>query len=166
MIERIVASIQHLPNDLITIIVAALPVVELRGAIPLALLTFKEPLLKTFLLAVLGNLLPVAPFLLLLKPFSEGARHFKLWRGFFDYIFAQTKKKAALIERYEALGLALFVAVPLPGTGVWSGCIAASLFKIRFRYALGAISLGVVIAAVIVSILTVGGKHLFILFTD
>ncbi|MFH1245775.1 MAG: small multi-drug export protein, partial [Candidatus Omnitrophota bacterium] len=161
MIEKLVSSIQHLPNSLVTIIVAALPVLELRGAIPLALCTLKEPFLKTFLLSILGNLLPVVPFLFLLKPFSERARHFKLWSRFFDYIFAQAKKKAALIERYEALGLMLFVAVPLPGTGAWTGCIAASLFKIRFRYAVGAISLGVFIAAIIVSILTVGGKYLF-----
>ena len=68
-----------------------------------------------------------------------------------------TKKKADLIQKYETLGLMLFVAVPLPGTGAWTGCIAASLFKIRFRYALPAIVGGVIIAGIVVMLLTYMG---------
>ena len=66
-----------------------------------------------------------------------------------------------LVEKYEALGLALFVAIPLPVTGAWTGCIAASLFKIRFRYAFPAICVGVFIAAIIVTLLTLVGKGVF-----
>jgi len=145
-------------NELITVIVAALPVSELRGAIPLAVLSFKIPLAKAFLLSVLGNLIPVIPLLLFLQPVSEKLRHFRLWSKFFDYLFERTRRKASLIEKYEALGLILFVAVPLPITGAWTGCIAASLFKIRFRYAFLAISIGVLIAAIIVSTITVAGS--------
>ena len=152
-------------NELITVIVAALPVSELRGAIPLAVLGFKIPLAKAFLLSVLGNLIPVIPLLLFLQPVSEKLRHFRLWSKFFDYLFERTRRKASLVEKYEALGLALFVAVPLPITGAWTGCIAASLFKIRFRYAFLAISIGVLIAAIIVSTITVAGNGvLFRLF--
>jgi len=145
-------------NELITVIVAALPISELRGAIPLAVLSFKIPLAKAFLLSVLGNLIPVIPLLLFLQPVSEKLRHFRLWSKFFDYLFERTRRKASLIEKYEALGLILFVAVPLPITGAWTGCIAASLFKIRFRYAFLAISIGVLIAAIIVSTITVAGS--------
>lgn len=155
----------QMTNELITVIVAALPVSELRGAIPLALLTFKIPLAKAFLLSVLGNLIPVIPLLLFLQPVSEKLRRLRLWSKFFDYLFERTRRKASLVEKYETLGLALFVAVPLPITGAWTGCIAASLFKIRFRYAFLAISIGVLIAAIIVSALTVASNGmLFRLF--
>lgn len=149
-----------MPEELATIIVAALPVSELRGAIPLAILSFKMPLLKAFLLSILGNLLPVFPLLLFLEPVSARLRRFKIWRRFFERLFERTRRKAAVVERYEALGLILFVAIPLPVTGAWTGCIAASLFKIRLRYAFWAICLGVIIAAIIVSSLTLAGKHL------
>ncbi|MFH1045956.1 MAG: small multi-drug export protein [Candidatus Omnitrophota bacterium] len=162
MLSKLLLLIKDLPHEAITLIIAALPLAELRGSIPVALLTLKEPIAKTFILSVIGNLLPIIPFLLLLEPLSEKLRHFRLWRNFFDYLFEQTKKKAALIEKYEAVGLMLFVAVPLPMTGAWSGCIAASLFKIRFRYALLAITLGVIIAGVIVTAVTLIGKGIFI----
>lgn len=79
-----------------------------------------------------------------------------MWRRFFDWFFERTKKKAAIIEKYEALGLAIFVAVPLPGTGVWAGAVAAMLFKIRFRYAALAITAGMIIAGIIVSMVCFG----------
>ncbi len=161
MLEELFLVLRSLPNELITVIIAALPVSELRGAIPLALLTLKEPFLKVFFLSILGNLLPVIPLLLFLEPVSEKLRHFRLWQSFFDRLFERTKRKASLVEKYEALGLALFVAIPLPVTGAWTGCIAASLFKIKFRYAFLAICVGVVCAAVIVSVITLVGKGIF-----
>ena len=146
-----------LRNELLIIFTAALPVSELRGAIPLGLLHFKEPILKVVFLSLLGNILPVAPILLLLQPVSEKLRKFRLWDKFFNWLFERTKKKADLVEKYEAIGLALFVAIPLPVTGAWTGCIAASLFKIRFRYAFISIILGVSIAAIIVTALCLSG---------
>lgn len=161
MLENLSLTLGSLPKELITVIVAALPVSELRGAIPLAILYLKEPLLKVLFLSILGNLLPVIPLLLFLKPVSEKLRHFKLWENFFEHLFARTRKKAVLVQKYEALGLALFVAVPLPITGAWTGCIAASLFKIRFRYAFLAICAGVTLAAIIVSSVTLIGEGIF-----
>ena len=143
-------------NELLIILTAALPISELRGAIPLGLY-LKEPLLKIFFLSILGNIIPVIPILYLLQPVSEKLRRFKLWNRFFDWLFERTKKKSSLIEKYEVIGLALFVAIPLPITGAWTGCVAASLFKIRFRYALISILLGIFIAAIIVTTLSVSG---------
>ena len=161
MLENLFLMLKNLPKELITVIVAALPVSELRGAIPLAFLSLKIPLLQVVFLSILGNLIPVIPLLLFLEPVTERLRHFRLWRRFFDYIFERTRRKAALVEKYEALGLALFVAIPLPVTGAWTGCIAASLFKIRFRYAFLAICAGVCIAAIIVTLVTLVGKGVF-----
>ena len=160
MLNYIVSNLQTLPKSLITVIVAALPVSELRGAIPLALLTLKQPVLRTFCLAILGNLLPVVPLLFGLEPVSRYLRRFRLWHRFFEWLFARTERKAKIVARFEVIGLALFVAIPLPVTGAWTGCVAATLFKIKFRYAFAAIILGVIIAAVIVTILTLVGKEI------
>ncbi len=116
-------------------------------------LSFGMPMTKAFWLSVIGNSIPVAPALFLLEPVSNRLRRFKIWSRFFDWLFERTKKKADTVQKYEALGLAIFVAIPLPMTGAWSGVVAASLFKIRFRYAFIAIITGVIGAGLIVSAL-------------
>jgi uncharacterized membrane protein len=164
MVDKLLLALKDLPEELKIVIVAASPLIELRGSIPLAVLNFKVPFLKSFFLSIVGNLLPVVPLLLFLNPVSERLRHFRLWRNFFDRLFERTKKKAVIVEKYEALGLAFFVAIPLPITGAWTGAIAASLFKIRFRYAFLAISAGIFVAAIIVSTVTKIGQGIFIYF--
>ncbi|MDP2913450.1 MAG: small multi-drug export protein [Candidatus Omnitrophota bacterium] len=149
MISAITNALQGISKEWVTIIIAALPVAELRGAIPVGLMMGLSPA-KSFFLSVLGNSIPIIPVLFLLEPVSNRLRRFKLWRAFFDWLFKMTMKKGDIIQKYEALGLMIFVAVPLPMTGAWSGCIAASLFKIKFRYAFPAILLGVAIAGLIV----------------
>jgi uncharacterized membrane protein len=144
-------------NEAYVILVAAAPITELRGSMPLGLYLFgSENFWKVFLLSIWGNFLPIIPVLLLLKPVSDRLRKFFLWKKFFDWFFERTRQHAAIVEKYEALGLMLFVAVPLPGTGIWAGAVAASLFKIRFRYAFLAITAGMLIAAVIVSLVCLG----------
>lgn len=134
------------------VIMGALPISELRGAIPLGL-SFGMTMTKAFWLSILGNVIFIAPALFLFEPVSRRLRKFKIWARFFDWVFERTKKNADTIQKYEALGLAIFVAIPLPMTGAWSGVIAASLFKIRFRYAFIAIVAGVFTAGLIVSAL-------------
>jgi uncharacterized membrane protein len=114
--------------------------------------------MKAFFISILGNSAIIIPVLFLLEPVSTRLRRFKIWRAFFDWLFERTKAKGDIIQRYEAIGLMLFVAVPLPMTGAWSGCIAASLFKIKFRYAFPAIFLGVLEAGVIVLLICLFGK--------
>ncbi len=152
MLNAVLQFLNRLPQDYMVIIVGALPVSELRGAIPLAL-SLGMPLAKAYWLAVLGNCLFVAPALFLFEPVTASLRKFKIWSRFFDWVFERTKKNSGAIQKYEALGLALFVAIPLPITGAWSGVIAASLFKIRFRYAFISIVAGVICAGLIVSAL-------------
>jgi uncharacterized membrane protein len=149
--------ILSLPRAISIVVVAALPVFELRGAIPLGYY-FTMPPLKIFLLAVLGNLIPVIPLYFLLQPISMKLSRFPLFRAFFNWLFNHTKKRAEIIQRYEALGLILFVAIPLPVTGAWTGTIAASLFRIKFKYTFLAVLFGVIIAGIIVTILCQLGK--------
>jgi len=150
MIDIIINWLKDVPKEYIVMLVGALPISELRGAIPLAL-SFGMPSGKAFWLSVIGNSIPVMPALFLLEPVSNRLRKFKIWSRFFDWLFERTKKKADTVQKYEALGLAIFVAIPLPITGAWSGVVAASLFKIKFRYAFIAILAGVLSAGLIVS---------------
>jgi len=149
MLNVIIHGLKDIPKEYVVMLVGALPIAELRGAIPLALY-YGMSFSKAFWLSVLGNIIFVAPALFLLEPVSNKLRRFRLWSRFFDWVFERTKKNADTIQKYEALGLAIFVAVPLPMTGAWSGVIAASLFKIKFRYAFIAIVAGVIGAGLIV----------------
>lgn len=156
MLNSIINLLSGMPKEALVLIMGALPISELRGAIPLALSLGME-LPKAFWLSVLGNLLPVAPALFLFEPVSMRLRKFKIWSRFFNWLFERTKKRSEKIQKYEALGLIMFVAIPLPITGAWTAVVAASLFKIRFRYAFGAIVSGVLCAGVIVSTLCMLG---------
>ena len=150
--EIILHWLKDVPKDYLVMITAALPISELRGAIPLGL-SFGMPLSKAFWLSIIGNSIFVAPALFLFEPVSRRLRKFKLLSRFFDWVEKRTKNNSDTIQKYEALGLAIFVAIPLPMTGAWSGVIAASLFKIKFRYAFISIIAGVIVAGLIVSAL-------------
>ena len=161
MLEYIAGSLVALNKEIAVVVLAAMPVSELRGAIPLALAMGFSPF-KAYILSFLGNLIPVIPLLFLLQPVVNKLRHIKIFAKFFDWLFERTKRKARLVEKFEALGLILFVAIPLPITGAWTGCVAATLFKVRFRYALLAIVAGVIIAGFIVLGLSLAGRELLI----
>lgn len=145
-----------LKNNLLVLLTAMLPIAELRGAIPLGLY-LNEPLGKVVLLSVIGNLIPVPLLYFFLEPVSKKLRKLPAMDRYFSWLFNHAVKKSDLIQRYEALGLAIFVGIPLPMTGAWTGCIIASLFKMPFRYAFWAIAAGVLLAAVLVSGLCLGG---------
>jgi uncharacterized membrane protein len=139
-------------------LLSALPIAELRGGIPLAIGS-GMPWQQAFAIAVVGNLAPVIPLLFALGPLT---RFFERWapaRRAIEALFARTRRRSGLVEKYEAVGLMLFVAVPLPMTGAWTGILAAHIFGIRPRYAIPAISLGVVIAGVVVTLACQGVLH-------
>lgn len=158
LLKSLINSPGALPKEIIVIILSMLPIGEIRLGLPVGLYVMKFGLLKSFLLSSLGNILFIAPTLFLLEPVSNYLMRFKWGKKFFDWNFSRTKRKAQIIQRYEFWGLMIFVGIPLPMTGAWTGCIAASLFKMKFRYAFLANVLGVVIAGIIVSILCLTGK--------
>ncbi len=157
MSAEVIAQALGLPDRWAVMVVAMLPVLELRGAIPWGAMRGVSGL-ECYLLAVVGNMIPVVPLLLGLDPVARRLKKFRLTARFFDWFFERTKRRAGIVERYEALGLVLFVAIPLPVTGAWTGCAAASLFGIRLRYAVPAIALGVMIAGIVVSLAVEGLK--------
>ncbi len=137
--------------------ISTLPIVELRGSVPVGIVAFKMPWWQVYLIAVAGNMIPIPFILLLLGPLSSFCMRFKTGKKFFDWLFARTRKKSASIEKYEALGLTIFVAIPLPVTGGWTGSMAAFLMGIPFWKAMLYILLGVMIAGVIMTALSLMG---------
>ena len=151
-----------LPAWLVVLLAAALPVSELRGAIPLAIGVYGYDPWQAYLLAVLGNLLPVVPLLLFLGPVSDWLRRFTFWDKFFTWLFSRTRRKYIREhESFSLTALALFVAVPLPVTGAWTGCAIAFLVGFRFWPAFVAISAGVLLAGVIVTATVLGVQWLW-----
>ncbi len=147
---------EHLPPPLAVFLVAMLPVFELRGAIPAGYAMGMTNPYLIYALAVLGNFVPVLPILLLLGPAEKHLRRFRTMDRFFDWLFKRTVSRSNVIKRYESLGLILFVAIPLPMTGAWTGSVAAYLFKLPLRMAIPCIILGILIAGVVVSLVSQG----------
>ena len=145
-----------------TFLIAMLPIAELRAAIPIALGVYKLSVITSYFLAVAGNLLPVIFILWLLEPFSRWlSKHFKIFKKFFDWLFERTRKRFAdKYERWGLFALVIFVAIPLPVTGAWTGSVAAFLFGISFRKAFPLVTLGVLIAGVVVTIISLGAKSI------
>lgn len=143
----------HFNQEMITFCVSMMPIFELRGAIPLAVLHFKIPLTLAYFLAWAGNLVPVLPLIYFLEPIRKFLSRFSVFKKFFDWLYRRTYRKSHRVMKYGAIGLTLFVAIPLPVTGAWTGSVAAIIFDIKPRYAFPAIVAGVTIAGVIVSTL-------------
>ncbi|MDP3142850.1 MAG: small multi-drug export protein [Candidatus Omnitrophota bacterium] len=160
LIKSLLHALNQFPPQWAVAIISASPIGEIRLGLPVALFVYKMPIWKAFLFSVLGNISFIIPTLFLFEPVSKFLRRFGPIKKFFDWFFERTKKKAKLVQGLEFWGLAIFVGIPLPMTGAWSGCIAATLFKIKFRYALLANVLGVIMAGLIVLALCLSGKFI------
>ncbi len=141
-----------IPPALLIFGLSMLPIVELRGAIPLGVL-MKMPIESAFFWAELGNIIIVLLILKLLGPTSEFLiRHSKFFQNFFTKLFAFTRKKHS--RKFEKFGTALIVlltATPLPGTGAWTGALLAFLFDINYFRAVGLIFIGNIVAGMLIS---------------
>jgi uncharacterized membrane protein len=144
-------------RELIVLIISALPIFELRGALPVALNVFHFPWYYALLLAIIGNLLPVPIILLFLDVISRYLSKVGFFERFLRWLFEHTKQRGKIIEKYERIGLALFVAIPLPFTGAWTGSLITVLFGLRFRHAFLSIFIGICIAGIIVTCLSLLG---------
>lgn len=150
-------------NEIITFLVAALPLSELRGAIPLAILKFGFIPAKALLISFLGNILPVLPLLIGLDTVSEYlSRKFYWFNRFFNWLFERTRRKHGDHFHYFGdLALFIFVAIPLPLTGAYSGAVAAFVFGMPKKHAFWSIVSGVLTAGLIVTAATVFGENIF-----
>lgn len=142
---------------LIVFLLSMLPISELRGAIPIGIHACGLVWWKTSLVAMIGNLIPVIPILFLLEVFMRLLGHIGFFRRFFDWLKSRAQRKGGLIERYEYLGVFLFVMIPLPFTGAWTGALIAAVLRLHTWRSFLAIVLGVVTADIIVTSLAVLG---------
>ena len=137
-----------------TFLIAMVPFVELRGAIPIAAL-HGLPFVLAFPVAILGNMVPV-PFIILFirKIFALFRRHLPWLNRLVDRLEQKAKNKQEIVERRSFWGLFVLVAIPLPGTGAWTGALVAAMLDMRLKRAFPAIFLGVVAAGVIMAVLS------------
>jgi uncharacterized membrane protein len=164
MAEHLIAL--GIPPQLVVIVVAMLPIFELRGAIPVAMFSFHYHWYEAFLLAVIGNLLPIPFILLFIKRVMGWLSHVPLFKRFFIWLCERTARRNQAMLRNESIGLALFVGVPLPLTGAWTGALTAVLFDFKFKRALLTITAGVLMAGVVVTVLCQLGLQAYIFISS
>jgi len=155
MIEELVAS--GFPAEAIVVIISVLPVIELRGALTVGINLFHLPWYQALYLTIIGNMLPVPFLVLFVESLARVISRTEMGKRLVDWVLKRTRRYTGLIEKYEPIGLMLFVAIPLPGTGAWTGSVAAFLLGLKFTRAVLSIAAGVVIAGAIVTALSVLG---------
>ena len=158
MIDAFLSAVASWPPSLVIVVMAALPVLEVRLAVPVALEVFNMPVFAGAFFAFIGSVIP-AFFIPTLLHWFEGPcrRHIPVCARALDWSAVHVERRYT--KRYRALGilgLVLFVAVPIPMTGVWTGSLAAWLFRMKKRYVIPAIMIGSAISTVIVTLMTLG----------
>lgn len=138
-------------EGVIVFIISLLPILELRGGLIAASLLNIE-MYRAVIICIVGNLLPIPFILMFIRAILQWMKHFKCFRGMVNWLENKSKSKSETIEKYEFLGLLIFVGIPLPGTGAWTGALIAALLKIKPKKAFLAITCGVVLASIIMCV--------------
>lgn len=152
---RIANKLSGLPDELVCFVVSMIPVVELRGGLIVAAIK-NVPLHTAVIFCIAGNLVPIPFILLLITPIFAWLKKTKLFKPIVEKLEKKSMGKSEKIKKYEFVGLLLFVGVPLPGTGAWTGSLIASLLEIKLKKAFPAIFLGLLMATVIMCFITYG----------
>lgn len=149
-----------IPPELTVFIISLFPVLELRGGLIASALLDIE-LWKAFIICFIGNIIPIPFIILFIKKIFSYLRRFKFFSKIIDRLEAKTAKNKDKVLRYQQWGLLIFVAIPLPGTGGWTGALFAGLLDIDIKKSFPIISLGVLIAGIIVATISYGAAALF-----
>ncbi len=152
----LVELLKGLPKWLIILITSATPVIEVRGAVPLGIIALKMDPSTVIILSVIGSLIPVFPIILGLRHLTPYFRKIKIIDRFLEWLFHRTRKKSAIIEDLKLVGLTLFVGIPFPGTGVWTGCVAAYLLDLKPLPTVIAVTIGTIIASLLMTAASLG----------
>ena len=143
---------QHISREMVIFIISMIPILELRGGL-LAASLLNISMVKAIPICILGNIIPIPFILLFIKQIFKWLKKTKIFRGL---IINRAMGKSDQIKRYEFLGLLLFVGIPLPGTGAWTGSLIASLLEVDIKKSSIAIFCGLIMATVIMSIVSYG----------
>ena len=146
-------AMSALPKELIIFVVSMLPLIELRGGLILAPI-LDIPILKAIPICLAGNILPIPFILWFITPIFAWLKKTKLFRPVVEKLEAKSMGKSERIQKYEFWGLVLFVGIPLPGTGAWTGALIASLLNVKLKKAFPAILLGLLLATAIMCFIT------------
>ena len=147
-------------KEAIVFIISMIPILELRGALLVAGPLLGVPVATAIPLCIIGNIIPVPFILLLITPIFKWMKGTKTFKPMVDKLESKAMSKSDKIEKYEFWGLVLFVGIPLPGTGAWTGSLIAALLGVKFKKAFPAVILGICIATVImwfISYVILGG---------
>lgn len=142
-------------REITVFIISMVPILELRGGLIAASL-LQIPIIKAIWYCVIGNIIPVPFILLLITPIFAWLKQTSLFRPLVEKLEHKAMGKSEQIEKYQFWGLVLFVGIPLPGTGAWTGSLIASLLGVKFKKAFPAVILGIVMATIIMSIFSYG----------
>lgn len=146
---------KYISAKAVVFIVSMFPILECRGGLVVASM-LKVPIIQAIPLCVIGNLLPLPFILLLIKKIFKWLKRFGWSRKIVEKLEARAAKKGEGMKNGEFIGLLLFVGVPLPGTGGWTGSLVASFLEMDFKRAIIAVTLGVLLATVIMAIVSYG----------
>ena len=150
-------------KEAIVFLISMIPILELRGALLVAGPILGVPVSTAIPLCIIGNIIPVPFILLLITPIFRWMKGTKILKPMVDRLETKAMSKSDKIEKYEFWGLVLFVGIPLPGTGAWTGSLIAALLGIKFKKAFPAVIIGICMATVLmwfISYVLLGGVHL------
>lgn len=148
-------TLSFMPKEVIVFIISMVPILELRGGL-VAASFLRIGMFKAIAICILGNLVPIPFIIFFIKPIFNWMKKTKLFRPLVEKLEKKSMAKSKDIKKYEFWGLALFVGIPLPGTGAWTGALIASLIEMDTKKAFSAIAVGLVIATIIMSTISYG----------
>lgn len=154
---------EYLSAELVVFIISLLPILELRGGLIAAAIVGIEWYVA-LPICIVGNMLPIPFVLLFIRKILNWLKNFKFMKKIVEKLDERAKKKSESINKFIVWGLYLFVAIPLPGTGAWTGALVADVLDVRFKKAFPAIFVGVITAGLIVSFVSYGIPWLISLF--
>ncbi len=146
---------KYVAKEVVVFIISMIPILELRGGLIVASL-LQVPITTAVPLCILGNIIPIPFILLFIKQVFKWLKKVKIFRGLIEKIENRAMNKSDSIKQYEFWGLVLFVGIPLPGTGAWTGSLIAALLEIDMKKAILAELLGIIIATVIMALFSYG----------
>jgi uncharacterized membrane protein len=157
--------LEAFPDWFRILFMSMVPWFESRYTLPLAISIMGWEWWKAFPIAILGNMIPIPLILIFMNFIENRLKKFRFWSGIMDRFFEFTKRRADYkIRRFKHLGLILFVAIPIPFTGAWTGALIAYLFNLKFTKSIITIFIGVIIAASIMTYVTLSGINLLIIY--
>lgn len=152
--------LDFLSIEFTVMLTAAIPVIEVRGAIPVGISLGLTPIHSLFL-SLIGSMIPVPFILFSIRPIFNSMRKTNMFKKLVNSLTNRSMAKSGNIQKYGVWGLLVFVAIPLPGTGVWSGSLIAALLDMRFKLAFPAIFVGNIIAGILIMALSQGVINVF-----